>query len=33
MMNKENEIEEMAPWLVIIITLIGGFLRVYTTRQ
>jgi len=27
-MNEENEIEELAPWLVIIITLIGGFLRV-----
>jgi hypothetical protein len=28
MMNKENELEELAPWLVIIITLIGGGLRV-----
>src|SRR5512136_386553 len=27
-MNKEIEIEELAPWLVIIITLMGGFLRV-----
>ena len=28
MMNEENELEEFAPWLVIIITLIGGLLRV-----
>ena len=28
MMNKESELEEFAPWLVIIITLVGGFLRV-----
>ncbi len=28
-MYDENEFEETAPWLVIIITLIGGFLRVY----
>ncbi len=28
MMNEEIEIEEFAPWLVIIITLIGGLLRV-----
>jgi hypothetical protein len=27
-MNEENEIEELAPWLVLIITLIGGGLRV-----
>ena len=27
-MNEEIDIEEFAPWLVIIITLIGGFLRV-----
>jgi hypothetical protein len=27
MMNEEIELEEFAPWLVIIITLIGGFLR------
>ena len=27
-MNEDYEIEEFAPWLVIIITLIGGFLRV-----
>src|SRR5512136_1460823 len=27
-MNTEIDIEELAPWLVIIITLIGGFLRV-----
>ena len=27
-MNEEIELEEFAPWLVIIITLIGGFLRV-----
>ena len=26
-MNEENELEELAPWLVIIITLVGGFLR------
>ena len=29
MMNEEIEIEEFAPWLVIIITLIGGWLRVF----
>jgi hypothetical protein len=28
MMNEEIELEEFAPWLAIIITLIGGFLRV-----
>ena len=28
-MNEENELEEFAPWLVLIITLIGGFLRVF----
>ena len=28
-MYEENEIEEFAPWLVIIITLIGGILRVF----
>ena len=28
-MNEEIEIEELAPWLVIIITLIGGWLRVF----
>ena len=28
MMNEDSEIEEFAPWLVIIITLIGGWLRV-----
>lgn len=28
MMNEEIEFEEFAPWLVLIITLIGGFLRV-----
>jgi hypothetical protein len=28
-MNEEIEFEELAPWLVIFITLIGGFLRVY----
>ncbi len=27
-MNEELDIEEIAPWLVIIITLVGGFLRV-----
>ncbi|HET9911134.1 MAG TPA: glycosyltransferase family 39 protein [Anaerolineales bacterium] len=27
-MNEEIEIDELAPWLVIIITLIGGFLRI-----
>ena len=27
-MNEESELEELAPWLVIIVTLIGGFLRV-----
>src|SRR5688572_5144316 len=27
-MNEEIDIEDLAPWLVIIITLIGGFLRV-----
>ncbi|HSB66827.1 MAG TPA: glycosyltransferase family 39 protein [Anaerolineales bacterium] len=29
MMNEEIDIDELAPWLVIIITLIGGFLRVF----
>ena len=29
MMNEEIDIEEFAPWLVIIITLIGGLLRVF----
>ena len=29
MMNEENEIEALAPWLVILITLIGGWLRVF----
>ncbi len=29
MMNEEYNIEELAPWLVIIITLIGGWLRVF----
>src|SRR5574342_601018 len=28
MMNEENELEELAPWFAIIITLIGGWLRV-----
>src|SRR5512139_459294 len=28
MMNEESELDGFAPWLVIIITLIGGFLRV-----
>jgi mannosyltransferase len=28
MMNEESELDEFAPWLVIIITLIGGLLRV-----
>jgi hypothetical protein len=28
MMNEESELDEFAPWLVITITLIGGFLRV-----
>ncbi len=27
-MNEENELEELAPWLVLLITLIGGGLRV-----
>jgi mannosyltransferase len=27
-MNEDSELEEFAPWLVIIITLLGGFLRV-----
>ena len=27
-MNEENELEEWAPWLVLFITLVGGFLRV-----
>jgi 4-amino-4-deoxy-L-arabinose transferase-like glycosyltransferase len=27
-MNEEHEIEEFAPWLVLIITVVGGFLRV-----
>jgi hypothetical protein len=29
MMNEEIDIDELAPWLVIIITLVGGFLRVF----
>jgi mannosyltransferase len=29
MMNEEIDIEEFAPWLVIVITLIGGWLRVF----
>ena len=29
MMNEEIELEEFAPWLVIIITVIGGLLRVF----
>jgi len=29
MINDDNEIESLAPWLVIIITLIGGVLRVF----
>ncbi len=32
-MNEKNEIEELAPWLVLIITLIGGFLRVLFLDQ
>jgi mannosyltransferase len=28
MMNEESDLEEFAPWLVIIITLVGGLLRV-----
>ena len=28
-MNEEIDIEDYAPWLVIIITLMGGFLRVF----
>jgi hypothetical protein len=28
-MNEENELEEFAPWWVLIITLVGGFLRVF----
>ena len=28
MMNEEIDLEEVAPWLVIVITLVGGFLRV-----
>ncbi|MEI7848187.1 MAG: glycosyltransferase family 39 protein, partial [Chloroflexota bacterium] len=28
-MNEELDFEELAPWLVIAITLVGGFLRVY----
>jgi len=27
-MYEETELEEFAPWLVLIITLVGGFLRV-----
>ncbi len=27
-MNEESELEELTPWLAIIITLIGGWLRV-----
>jgi len=27
-MNEENEFDEFAPWLAIIITLVGGFMRV-----
>ena len=29
MMKEENQIEEFAPWLVFIITLIGGLLRIF----
>jgi len=29
MMNEEIDIDELAPWLVLIITLVGGFLRVF----
>jgi mannosyltransferase len=32
-MDKEGEIEELAPWLVVIITLIGGGLRVLLLAQ
>jgi hypothetical protein len=32
-MNEEGEIEELAPWLVVIITLIGGGLRVLLLAQ
>jgi mannosyltransferase len=32
-MNEESEIEELAPWLVVIITLIGGGLRVLLLAQ
>ncbi len=28
-MNEESELEEFAPWLVIIITLVGGWMRVF----
>src|SRR5512138_1929736 len=28
-MNEENELEEFAPWLVLFIALIGGFLRAF----
>src|SRR5512134_37963 len=28
-MNEEFEIDELAPWLVIVITFVGGWLRVY----
>ena len=28
MTNEESELDEFAPWLVIIITFFGGFLRV-----
>lgn len=28
-MNEEFDIEEFAPWLVLVITLVGGFLRVF----
>ena len=32
MMNEESELEELAPWLVIIITLIGGCAASFSTR-
>ena len=27
-MNEESELEEFAPWFVLVLTLVGGFLRV-----
>jgi hypothetical protein len=27
-MNEESELEELTPWLAIVVTLIGGWLRV-----